>query len=120
MKTKPQFASATVAIPVGFSGWWCERCERPAENIPAEAGSPAKCPHCRKWTVVWVPATEPVAVETPQEGRALQHGNWERVRPTAERARELFAAMHASIEGALPGPGELSADDWEQQTEKQL
>ena len=87
-------------MPVGFSGYWCERCEKPAENIPEEAGTLAKCNLCHKWTVVWVP---PRTV-TSDELQVARHGNYQRTRPTAERAKEMFAAMRAVVEGGAAAP----------------
>lgn len=90
---KPEHASARVVVPPGFSGWWCERCEHPAHGIPEEAGSPAKCPHCKKWTAVWIPPSGPDV--TLQE---LRHPpRPERVTPTKERSAQLFAHLRAHM-----------------------
>lgn len=95
-----QQALLSSPVPAGFSGWWCQRCERPV-HLPDEAGSPAKCPHCRKYTAVWVPpAADPMLAERPAE--------WVRQRPTADQAKMLFAQLRAAVEGgeAIPGtPG---------------
>ena len=93
VKNKLQRALASVLVPGGFSGWWCERCEKPAPGIPEEAGSPAKCPHCRKWTAVWIPPADGGMTD----GRwQMGEKQWERSRPTTQRARELFGEMRAA------------------------
>lgn len=60
----------------GGGGWWCERCER-AVRLPEDLDSPARCPHCRKRTAVWVPP-----------------GPW----LPEWRCRPLYAAMHAAAD----------------------
>lgn len=82
--------------------WWCQRCERECTSIPEEAGSPAKCPHCKKWTAVWVPGggefrSEELGVRSENSERP------ERVMPTADRAKELFELMR----GATVSPEEF-------------
>lgn len=87
-------ASATVRVPSGFTGWWCERCER-AVSLPDELGSPARCPHCRKPTAVWIP---------PSRGgdsrlELVDRRPYERVRPSREQAQGLFERMRRAAEG---------------------
>jgi hypothetical protein len=90
MKAKLQHAGGTVVVPAEFSGFWCQRCERACPEIPNEAGTPAKCPHCRKWTVVWVPPGG-------EKSEVSKSEPWVRVQPTAERAKELFGEMRAAV-----------------------
>jgi hypothetical protein len=91
---KPQLASPRLFVPEGFSGWWCDRCEKPVAGIPDEAGSPAKCPHCRKWTVQWIPPAAPDLTV-----RELKAGApWERQMPTACDAKRLFEHVRQVIE----------------------
>ena len=85
-----QQASMSVQVPEGFSGWWCERCEKAVTSIPDEAGSPAKCPHCRKWTVVWVPPAAMDVCHDPQPWAPR-----ERLDPA--RGAELFARMRLEV-----------------------
>jgi len=93
-------ASARVIVPLGFSGFWCERCEKPAENIPEEAGTPAKCPRCHKWTVVWVPQR----AVTSDEWRVASGERPVRVRPTMEMAKGLFQQMRDAVNGGDTSP----------------
>lgn len=85
---------ATVSVPFGFSGWWCERCEKPAPGIPEEAEGPAKCPHCRKWTAMWIP---PAAME--DRGWKMEDGALPPPRISAETMKGWFVAMHAAADG---------------------
>ena len=105
-------ASARVIVPVGFSGYWCERCEKPAENIPEEAGTPAKCPRCHKWTVVWVPPSAECEVLSAEDAERPV-----RVRPTVGHAKELFAQMREAVNGGDTSPrpspqGGEGEEDW--------
>ena len=82
-----------VQVPAGFSGFWCERCEKLVTGIPEEAGTPAKCPHCRKWTVVWVAPSGAATLEP----EAAPYVKRERLDPA--RAAELFVELKASTLG---------------------
>lgn len=88
-----QQASATVTVPAGFSGWWCERCEKGVE-IEDCLGSPAKCPKCHKPTAVWIPPSEPLT-EVRERGEAFRP---ERKYVTKERGAAEFEAMKALVE----------------------
>ena len=102
-----------VQTPAGFSGWWCARCEQACPSIPADLdAAQARCPHCHKWTAVWIPPGQMTedsgqrpagtARARANEARALSAGvEWERQQPTAERAKELF--QH--IENVIENPG---------------
>ena len=75
----------TLSVPAGFSGWWCERCEKPV-NLPEELEAPARCPRCHKPTALWIPEV--------QSGECrVQSGEWKRTRPTEEEAHRLFEEM---------------------------
>ena len=87
-----------MTVPAGFSGWWCSRCGRPCENIPDDLdAAQARCPHCRKWTAVWVPPAAAVDVPRSHE-RSHDH------RPRAARGRELFEHMRAVVEDPALNP----------------
>lgn len=91
-------ASPRVDVPAGFSGWWCERCEKPVA-LDEELGSPARCPKCHKATAVWIPPAAVVPPERDKGVRALQAGaQWERQRPRDERAKQLFEHMRTVAE----------------------
>ena len=95
MKPKPQHASAHLFVPDGFTGWWCERCEK-AVTLPEELGSPARCPRCHKPTAVWVPPSAPVLVTRPEPNPDP--------RPKTETARRLFDHMKEVIENPALEP----------------
>lgn len=59
---------------------------------------PAKCPHCKKWTVVWVPPAEPVLGEPVTRENCRKY-------VTQERAREWFEEIKAIVD-AEPGAEE--------------
>ena len=97
-------------VPAGFTGWWCARCEQERSTIPEEAGSPARCPKCHRWTVWWITASSPESkVQGPMSGaskraqraeeRALKAGApYERTRPKDEDAKRLFDHARHVIE----------------------
>lgn len=105
---KPQHASGRVVVPAGFTGWWCERCEK-AVRLPDELGSPARCPHCKKPTAVWIPPAPTAEVRELKAGAP-----WERKRPTDTRGEELFKHLHEVIEtpGLNPDLREIEKDDY--------
>lgn len=86
-RSTPIMSQQRIVVPAGFSGWWCQRCEKPV-SLPEELGSPARCPHCRKPTAVWVPPADPLPDPEPVE---RDH------RPRAARGVELFAHMRAVV-----------------------
>ena len=88
-------APAVVQVPPGFSGWWCERCEK-AVALPDELGSPARCPRCHKPTAVWVPPTDPVLESEPVTPATC------RKYVTPERGAAEFEAMKALIDDVDP------------------
>lgn len=109
-------------VPAGFSGHWCTRCEKPAVGIPEEAGSPAKCPKCRHYTVWWIPQSSPMSeVQSPMPGtararageaRALSAGpEHERKRPRDEDAKRLFDHVRNVIENPELNPDLRALDE---------
>lgn len=130
---KPQHASQRVVVPEGFSGWWCERCEKPVA-IEDTLGSPARCPKCHKPTAVWIPpglggvARAASDLTSQREvshqrtkrqpaGRALE---WEmagaefvRKRPRSEDAARLFEHIHAVMENPGLNPDLRQIEDEE-------
>lgn len=84
-------APVRLFVPEGFSGWWCERCQKPVE-IEDTLGSPARCPKCHKATAVWVPPSE------NRESGNAESGKWERKYVTKDRGAAEFEAMKALIE----------------------
>jgi hypothetical protein len=107
-------------VPAGFSGWWCARCETGIATIPEEAGSPARCPRCHKWTVWWIPPMQNEELkmqngngrERAGEQRALSAGvEWVRKMPRAEDAKRLFDHMHQVIENPDLEPDLRKLDD---------
>lgn len=93
-------APVRLFVPEGFSGWWCERCEKPVE-IEDALGSPARCPKCHKATAVWVPPSEPVEVrELRSEFRP------ERKYVTREEGKFMFEDMLKKIEDGTAGEEE--------------
>jgi hypothetical protein len=87
-------SSATVQVPAGFSGWWCERCEKPV-NLPDELGSPARCPRCHKPTAVWIPPSDPVMT------RPVMNDNCRKY-TTKEQGAALFAQAKALLDDVEP------------------
>lgn len=84
-------------VPAGFSGWWCARCEQACPSIPADLdAAQARCPHCHKWTAVWVPPALPAVDLPPSPPR--DH------RPRAARSQALFAHLRAVIENPTLNP----------------
>lgn len=97
-------ASPRVLVPAGFSGWWCERCEKPVA-LDEELGSPARCPRCHKPTAVWIPPVADVPTEKDRGVRSLAAGSgYERKGVTPERAAELFGHVHKVIENPALNP----------------
>jgi hypothetical protein len=106
---RPLFASTRVVVPVGFSGWWCERCEK-AVTLPDELGSPARCPRCHKPTAVWIPplANAECGVRSAEQGPLLEPDE-PTVTPancrryvTREQGASAFEQMKALIDDVEP------------------
>ncbi len=95
---------ARLVLPAGLARpcWWCERCEKKVA-LPEEAGSPAKCPHCRKYTAVWVPEQVSEWVSEPVSERPER----KYVKRGSDHARRLFDQMHNAVED----PDHLTTDD---------
>lgn len=94
-------------MPAGFSGWWCERCEKPVE-IEDTIGSPARCPRCHKPTAVWVPGENgesrnqkaEIPLFEPDEPTVTPENCRKGV--TKERGHELFEQAKALLEDVEP------------------
>lgn len=83
-----------MTVPAGFSGWRCERCGKPCPSIPADLdAAQARCPHCHKWTAVWVPPHGMLQNTWNDETKPEPDH-----RPRAARGRKLFAHLRAVIE----------------------
>ena len=97
MKPGVQHASVRVLVPAGFSGWWCERCER-AVTLSDELGSPARCPRCRKPTAVWVPPGRWERSNIEHRTSNIEHRTSNIEHLTAGRRADLVAHMHRVVE----------------------
>lgn len=103
---KPQIASQRLFVPAGFSGWWCERCDK-AVAIDDTLGSPARCPKCHKPTAVWIPPVAPdLAVRELKAGAP-----YERTRPKDEDAKRLFDHVRHVIENPGLNPSLREIED---------
>ncbi len=85
-------------MPEGFSGWWCERCQKGVE-IEDTLGSPARCPKCHKATAVWIPAQAPAEVRDPRS----EVSGYERKYVTKDEGRFMFEDMLKKIEDGTAG-----------------
>lgn len=94
-------APVRLFVPEGFSGWWCERCEKPVD-IEDALGSPARCPKCHKATAVWVPPSEPrLDCREPRE-----EFRPERKFVTRDEGKFMFEDMLRKIEDGTAGEEE--------------
>lgn len=98
----------SVQVPVGFSGWWCSRCEQACPTIPEDLdAAQARCPRCHKWTAVWVPGNAEHSTSNAQLPTERER------RPSREMGRRLFDHIRHAMQDPTIEPDLRKLDEEE-------